>query len=74
MEKRSQWKFDSADGAWGWTVTNPDGSTGASDRRWPTLKDCVDDATAHGYIAWRPEEERRREHRLKVTEVLKRDG
>ena len=74
MEKRSQWKFDIAEAGWTWTAVHPDGSTAAADKHWSTLKDCVDDAAVHGYVAWKPEAERRRDQILKVTEILKRES
>ncbi len=70
MDKRSQWKFDISPGGWDWSVVHPDGSTEASSASWPTLKECVADAAARGYTAWKPEEERRRDKILPVTEIL----
>ncbi|MGZ9005459.1 MAG: hypothetical protein ACXW20_16915 [Burkholderiales bacterium] len=61
-ERRRRWKFlIGADGTWRWQVTNLDGSESASQRSFNTLKDCTSDATHHGYVVWKPEEDRRRE-------------
>ena len=72
MDQRSQWRFDMADDGWYWTVERADGSKSASAQRWPTLKQCADDAAANGYVVWKPEEERRRDQILQVTDALKR--
>jgi hypothetical protein len=62
-ERRRRWKFlIGADGTWRWQVTNADGSESASQRSFNTLKDCTADATDHGYVVWKPEEDRRREN------------
>jgi hypothetical protein len=70
MDKRSQWKFDISSEGWKWSVVHADGSKDASTGAWPTLKECVADAGAQGYTMWKPEEERRRDKILPVTEIL----
>lgn len=50
-----------------------DGTKESSNRAFQTLKECVDDATRCGYVAWKAEAERRREQRLGVSAVLTRD-
>ena len=50
-----------------------DGTREASARAFKTLKECADDAIKHGYVAWRAEEERRRDLVLGVKKALKRD-
>ena len=72
MDQRNQWKFDITDDGWQWTVQRADGSKTTSSQIWPTLKACADDAAAHGYVAWNPEEERRRDQILPVADALKR--
>lgn len=60
-EKRSEWRFGSAEKSlWRWHVTHPDGSEVSSHRGFATLKDCIADATQHGYVVWIPEAERRK--------------
>ena len=60
-EKRSEWQFSAAEkGIWRWNVTHPDGSKVSSHRGFTTLKDCIADATRHGYVVWIPEAERRK--------------
>jgi hypothetical protein len=60
LQKRSDWTFKVfADGWWAWHVIHADGSKQSSTHRFLTKKDCVADATLHGYIAWIPEAERR---------------
>lgn len=49
-----------ADDGWRWKAMNADGSELASERAFATLKECTTDATSHGYVVWRSEEERRR--------------
>jgi hypothetical protein len=61
LQKRSDWTFKAlADGSWVWRAAHPDGSTACSTQRFVTRKECVADATLHGYVAWIPEMERRR--------------
>jgi hypothetical protein len=61
LERRKQWNFLLGDdGSWSWRVVNPDDSVAASERSFATLKDCTEDATRNGYVAWKSEEERRR--------------
>ena len=60
LQKRSDWTFKSfADGSWGWHVVHSDGSEESSAGTFLTKKECIADATLHGYIAWIPEAERR---------------
>ena len=73
MEQRSQWNFESNEGGWLWTVTHADGRKESSAEPFKTLKQCVDDATQRGYVAWKAEEERRRELVLGVTKTLTRN-
>lgn len=62
MERRSNWSFSvTEDGSWLWRVAHPDGTEAVSERTFRTLKDCTSDAATHGYVAWKTEEERRRE-------------
>ena len=61
MERRKQWSFPiGEDGSWTWRVVDPEGAEQVSDRTFKTLKECTEDATANGYVAWKSEEERRR--------------
>ena len=61
QEKRSEWKFGTAErGLWRWRVRHPDGTEVSSHRGYPTLRDCIADATQHGYQVWLPEAERRK--------------
>jgi hypothetical protein len=61
-ERRTQWNFlIGDDGAWLWKAVTPDGKQLASERSFPTLKDCTADAARNGYVVWKTEEERRRE-------------
>ena len=61
MERRKQWSFLLGDdGSWVWKVVNPDGTEEASQGGFATLKECTEDATRNGYVAWKTEEERRR--------------
>ena len=61
MERRSNWSFSlTQDGSWLWRVKHPDGTEAVSESTFRTLKDCTSDATKHGYVAWKTEEERRR--------------
>ncbi|MGZ5091872.1 MAG: hypothetical protein ACXWCY_13990 [Burkholderiales bacterium] len=60
-EKRSEWKFSSGDkGGWRWRVTHPDGTEVSAHAGFATLKECIADATRHGYVVWIPEAERRK--------------
>ena len=69
-QRRGQWKFENRDGGWAWTVSHSDGTHESSSQAFKTLKECADDAAQHGYIAWKAEEERRRDHMLEVTKAL----
>jgi hypothetical protein len=61
MERRRNWSFFIVgDRAWVWRVLYPDGTEASSERSFPTLQECTVDATRHGYVVWKPEEERRR--------------
>ena len=60
-ERRKQWKFLLGDdGNWLWRAVSPDGTSESSERNFATLKECTEDATRHGYVVWKTEEERRR--------------
>jgi len=54
-EKRSRWEFVPAGGRWGWRVAHADGKILESAVHFATLKECADDAKAHGYVVWVPE-------------------
>lgn len=72
MDNRRNWNFTlSDDGSWIWQASMADGSQETSGG-FPTLKACIADATEHGYVAWKTEEERRRDMTLEVTKVLSR--
>jgi hypothetical protein len=61
LERRRKWSFFIvAEGAWVWRVLYPDGTEACSDRSFATLQDCTADATQHGYVVVKPEDERRR--------------
>ena len=47
-----------SDEGWLWTLTHPDGAKDSSKRSFMTLKECADDATEHGYGAWKSDERR----------------
>lgn len=49
-----------SDGGWVWRVLHPDGTEASAERSFPTLQECTADATQHGYVVWKAEEERRR--------------
>jgi len=62
LERRKQWNFLLADdGQWQWRVVDLDGGEAASKKSFVTLKECTEDATRNGYVAWKSDEERRRE-------------
>lgn len=62
MERRKQWKFILGDdGSWLWRTIDTDGTEESSESSFQTLKECTADATQKGYVAWKTEEERRRE-------------
>jgi len=53
MEKASpRWAFDSKGGeGWRWSFVDPTtGREQASDRAFPTLVDCIDDAERYGFV------------------------
>jgi len=63
-ERRTQWNFlIGDDGSWHWKAVRPDGTESASQRTFPTLKECTADAAQNGYVVWKSEDERRRERR-----------
>jgi hypothetical protein len=73
-EKRRNWSFVVMDdGSWVWRVTDMQGVT-QSAGTFATLKDCTADAMLNGYVAWRSEDERRRDHELGVAKVLRAKG
>ena len=47
-------------GGWLWRAVAPDGTEETSERTFQTLKECTEDATRHGYVVWKTEDERRR--------------
>ena len=60
-EKRSDWTFRLVEGrSWIWQVSHSDGTKESSKETFLTRKECVANATRHGYVAWIPEAERRR--------------
>ena len=60
VERRKQWNFPLGDdGKWSWRVVDIDGKESASATSFPTLKECMEDATRNGYVVWKPEEDRR---------------
>jgi hypothetical protein len=59
-------------GKWIWKVTNPDGTEECS-AEFATLKECSTDAQLHGYVAWKSEDERRRDLMLDVVKTLGRE-
>jgi hypothetical protein len=73
-ERRNHWYFESSDKGWAWAVSRADGAPESSTRWFKTLKECADDAIKHGYVAWRAEEERRRDLVLGVKKALKRNA
>ena len=59
MENRRNWNFTLSDGgSWIWQHTLADGSEETSGG-FPTLRECIVDATEHGYVAWKSEERRK---------------
>ena len=74
MERRSRWKFDNDAAGWGWTVSHPDGTTEVSQLAFKTLKECADDAARHGYVAWKPEAERRQDLVLGVAKAIRHES
>lgn len=73
QQRRSQWNFEITDEGWMWTVSHAEGTEESSARAFKTLKECADDAIEHGYVAWKAEEERRRDLVLGVTKALARE-
>ena len=71
LERRSEWQFQMADDGWYWLRQEPDGTSEVS-VKFATLKECTADAQQKGYVAWKSEEERRRNLALGVTDILKR--
>jgi hypothetical protein len=75
LDKRRNWNFVITDDqSWIWRVSNAEGAMEQSAGTFATLKDCTADAMQHGYVAWRSEDERRRDLTLAVSKVLTRDG
>jgi hypothetical protein len=73
VDKRRQWQFVVTERrTWKWMVTSPDGTQSESAEEFATLAACTSNAAQHGYVAWKSEEERRRELQLGVTRALKR--
>ncbi len=73
MDRRRNWSFlVREDETWFWRVTDANG-TEESAGSFATLKDCTADATKHGYVVWRSEDERRRDLALGVTKALARE-
>lgn len=73
MDKRSQWQFVITDpDGWKWVVVAPDGTRSESTQAFPTLAACTSNAADHGYVAWKSEDERRRELQLAVSGTLRR--
>lgn len=72
LDQRRTWSFVvSESGQWMWKVAHPDG-TEESATGFATLRDCTEDAQRHGYVAWRIEDERRRDRALNVAKTLRR--
>ncbi|MGZ9010802.1 MAG: hypothetical protein ACXW2L_00925 [Burkholderiales bacterium] len=72
VDQRRTWSFVVTEsGKWMWKVVHPDGAEESS-IGFATLKDCTDDAHRHGYVAWKIEDERRRDRELKVAKALRR--
>lgn len=57
-----------------WTVSHADGTSEASPAAFKTLRDCADDANRHGYVAWKPEAERRRDLVLGVAKAIRHES
>jgi hypothetical protein len=61
IERRKKWSFFIlGDGSWVWRVLHPDGTEQSAERGFATVSECTADAAKYGYIAWKPEAERRR--------------
>jgi hypothetical protein len=59
-DRRRQWSFTpNAQASWLWAVRFPDSREESSVTAFRTLKDCADDARAHGYVVWRGADRRR---------------
>jgi hypothetical protein len=72
LERRRNWSFlVKEDETWFWRVADSTGTQESAS--FATLKDCTADATKHGYVAWRSEDERRRDLALGVTKALARE-
>jgi hypothetical protein len=74
VERRSRWKFENETAGWVWKVSHPDGTTEASQLAFKTLKECADDAARHGYVAWKPEKERRQDLVLGVAKAIRHES
>ena len=62
------------DDGWIWTVLHSDNRKEASAAPFKTLKECADDAAQHGYVAWKAEDERRRDLILGVSKILAKES
>ena len=72
MDQRNKWQFVPTErGKWKWVKTSPDGMQSESEEL-ANLAACTADAAYHGYVAWKSEDERRRELQLGVMDPLKR--
>jgi len=74
VERRSRWKFENREAGWFWTLSHADGTAEASPLAFKTLKECADDAGRHGYVAWKPEAERRRDLVLGVAKAIRHES
>jgi hypothetical protein len=71
MNKRRHWQFVVTKGhTWKWTVIGPDCKQSESAEEFATLAACTFNAAQHGYVAWKSENERRRELQLNVMAAL----
>jgi hypothetical protein len=59
---------------WLWTVLHSDNTKETSATPVKTLKECADDAAQHGYVAWKAEDERRRDLVLGVSKILAKES
>lgn len=62
QERRTRWSFAyHLDNTWDWQAKRAGGELQRSQAKLETLADALTDAMAHGYVAWGPTGERRRE-------------
>lgn len=73
-QRRSQWNFESTKEGWIWNAVHSDNRKETAGVPFKTLKQCVEDATRHGYVVWNPEAERRRDLLLGVSKILAREA